>query len=143
MQGRSYIDLRCNKLLDSGLSGIITGAALRGIQTGPRAVLPGAMIVGAAATVLQYGYNELSIMRLRYISSLRRSEENRKTTGTALNQITDSPFQSLLKLFGVVPISDEEYLAKLKRSREIYLKRIGELENQIEEENLNKNHQRR
>lgn len=94
------------------------------------------MVVGAAATVLQYGYNELRVVRLRYISSLQRSEENRKSTGTALNQITDSPFQSLLKLFGVVPISDEEYLAKLKRSREIYLKRIGELENQIGEEKL-------
>lgn len=118
------------------------GLTLRSLQdhlAGPRAVLPGAMIVGAAATVLQYGYNELRIMRLRYISSLQRSEENRKATGTALNQVTGSPFQSLLKLFGVVPISDEEYLAKLKWSREIYLKRIGELENQIGEESLTKN----
>lgn len=140
----SWNDLRWNKLLDSGLSGMLTGAALRGFRTGVRAILPGALVVGAATTFLQYGYNELSVMRLRYVSNLHKStsvEEHAsgKTVTQALNDVSEPAFQSLMKLFGVIPLSDEEYLAKLRKSREIYLRRIGELEKQIEAERLTKN----
>ena len=158
----SWTDLRWNQLLDSGLSGMLTGGALRGFRggyllvysliprslrdgqlAGVRAVLPGAMMVGAASTVLQYGYNELSIVRLRYVSNLRRhanaEERGGRTAEKAPNEITEPAFQSLMKFFGIVPITDEEYLAKLKKSRDVYLKRISELEKQAEEETLLKN----
>lgn len=41
-----------------------------------------------------------------------------------------------MKLFGVIPVPDGEYLAKLKNSRDLYLKRIAELEVQVEEEKI-------
>jgi hypothetical protein len=41
-----------------------------------------------------------------------------------------------MKLFGVIPISDEEYLRKLKHSREIYLRRIAVLEKRVEEDKM-------
>jgi hypothetical protein len=97
------------------------------------------MVVGATATALQYVYNELSIMRLRYVSNYVAEQRDRKRDGAAVNKVTDSALQSLLKLFGVVPISDEEYLEKLRRSREIYLQRIAKLEEQIEEDKLIRN----
>jgi len=66
-------------------------------------------------------------MRLRYISK------------TSQNKVSEPGFRSLMQLFGFVPISDEEYLEKLRRSREIYLRRIAVLEKQIEDEKLMKN----
>jgi hypothetical protein len=39
-----------------------------------------------------------------------------------------------MKMVGMAPVSDDEYLAKLKRKREMYLKRIAMLEQQVEEE---------
>ena len=45
-----------------------------------------------------------------------------------------SVFQQVLKVFGLAPVSDEEYLAKLKKTREVYLKRMAELEKQVEED---------
>jgi hypothetical protein len=154
LQGMTLADLRWNKLLDSGMSGLLTGAVLRRLRcecllcvfrrhsrdvhlAGP--ILPGAMVVGATATALQYVYNELSIMRLRYVSNYVAEQRDRKRDGAAVNKVTDSALQSLLKLFGVVPISDEEYLEKLRRSREIYLQRIAKLEEQIEEDKLIRN----
>jgi hypothetical protein len=161
LQELSWTDLRWNKLLDSGLSGMLTGGALRGFRSrylvtygfthrslrdgrlaGARAIFPGAMIFGAASITLQYGYNELSIVRLRYLSNLRRStaaEEGGRTAEKAPNDVSEPAFQSLLKFFGFVPISDEEYLVKLRKSREVYLQRIAKLEKQVEEETLLKN----
>jgi len=99
---------------------------------GVRAILPGAIVVGAASTVLQYGYNELGIARLRYVSKLQRNPSGNQE-GKTLNEVSEPAFQSLLKFIGFVPLSDEEYLAKLRISREIYLQRIAELEKQVEE----------
>lgn len=106
---------------------------------GLKATLPGALTVGAVCTALQYGYNETTILRSWYSPNPQQklpATEKLATqiTEPALNQITEPPWQSLMKLFGLVPISDEEYLDKLRRSREIYLKRITVLEKQIEEE---------
>jgi hypothetical protein len=113
------------------------------ILAGVRAILPGALVVGAASTFLQYGYNELNIMRLGYVSNLHRSpnveEHGSRTVAQSLNKVSEPAFQSLMKLLGVIPLSDEEYLAKLRKSREIYLRRIGELEKQIGEERPSKN----
>jgi hypothetical protein len=92
--------------------------------------------------VLQYACNELGIARLRYISKLQ--EENKSLTtqpsfklqnGKQVYEPPGSVFEQLLKAVGVIPISDEEYLAKLKRTRDVYLKRMVDLENQVEEQN--------
>ena len=139
---------------------MLTGGVLRGIRSryllvygliypslrddhsaGVSAILPGAMVVGTASTILQYGYNELSIMRLRYVLNLQRNTDAKGYGGrtTALNEVKEPAFRSLMKFFGVAPISDEDYLAKLRRSREVYLQQIAELEKRIEEERIIEN----
>jgi hypothetical protein len=42
--------------------------------------------------------------------------------------------ERILITFGMQPLSDEEYLTKLKNTRNIHLKRIEELEQQLEAE---------
>jgi len=137
----SWSDLRTDKLFDSGVAGSITGGLLRGLKTGRHAIVSGAVTASAACIVLQYACNELGIARLRYISKLQ--EENKSlTTQPSFNlqngkQVYEAPgsvFEQLLKAVGVIPISDEEYLVKLKRTRDVYLKRMVDLENQVEEE---------
>ena len=88
--------------------------------------------------MLQYACNELGIARLRYVSKVQ--EENKSQTffklqnGKQVYEPSGSVFQQLLKAVGLIPISDEEYLARLKRTREVYLKRMVQLEKQVEEE---------
>jgi hypothetical protein len=91
--------------------------------------------------VLQYICNELGIARLRYISTLQEEHKSLPTqpsfklqNGKQVYEPSGSVFQQLSKAIGLIPISDEEYLAKLKRTREVYLKRIVELEQRVEEE---------
>ena len=78
---------------------------------------------------------------MRYVSKSR--EENRSLITQTSSKLQNdkqvyepsgSVFQQLLKLVGLVPVSDEEYLTKLKRTREVYLKRMVELEKQVDEE---------
>ena len=79
---------------------------------------------------------------MRYVS--KSQEENKSLITQPSSKLQNgkqvyepssgSVFQQLLKLVGLVPVSDEEYLTRLKRTREVYLKRMVELEKQVEEE---------
>lgn len=85
-------------------------------------------------------YNELGVARLRYISRL--NEESSLPTSTPapashvsspISQKTAKSFsEKILTTLGLQPVSDEEYLAKMKKTREMYVKRIVELEAQLE-----------
>jgi len=133
----SWSDLRTNRLLDSGVAGAVTGGMLRGLKS-RRAIVPGAITASVACVLLQYACNEIGIARLRYI--VKFQEENKiqpsfKTqNGKQLYEPSGSVFQQLLQAVGLIPLSDEEYLAKLKRTREVYMKRVVELEQKVEEE---------
>ncbi|KAF8809024.1 hypothetical protein BYT27DRAFT_7254907 [Phlegmacium glaucopus] len=136
----SWSDLRANRLLDSALAGAVTV-----LQAGRHAIVSGAITASAVCTLLQYACNELGIARLRYISTLQ--EENKLQPspkahngrhGKQVYEPSGSVFQQLLKAVGLIPVSDEEYLVKLKRTREVYLKRMVELEQQVEEEKTSK-----
>ena len=114
------------------------------LQAGRLTIVSGAVTASTVCIMLQYACNELGIAKLRYVSRLQ--EENRLLkTQSSSNQLqngssnqayepSSSVFQRLLKVIGLAPVSDEEYLLKLKRSREVYLKRMVELEKQVEEE---------
>jgi spore coat protein CotH len=90
--------------------------------------------------VLQYACNELGIARLRYISKLQEEYKPsfKLQNGKQVYEPSGSAFQQLLKAVGLVPISDEEYLARLKRTRDVHLKRMVQLEKQVEEEKNSK-----
>ncbi|GLB34659.1 hypothetical protein LshimejAT787_0202240 [Lyophyllum shimeji] len=119
-------DLRKHKTLDSGLSGALTGGVLRGWKSGRKAVVPGALTVGALCTLLQLAYNEAGVIRLRYISGL--NEPARATSSTSPSKSLGERF---LGLFGVRQVTDEQYLVKLKATRDAHLTRIAELEQQL------------
>ncbi|KAF9479304.1 hypothetical protein BDN70DRAFT_700289 [Pholiota conissans] len=134
-------EVRKNKLLDSGMSGAIAGAFLRGIRSGRVGIIPGLWMGAVAGSLIQYGVNEMNIMRLRYIAKLH--QENR----TAVEKPTVKPRQEIqirdstttwmdtfLRGIGLEPITDDEYISKMKKTRDVYLKRIAELETQLEKE---------
>lgn len=109
-------------------------------SAGPRAILPGALTAGALCTILQMAYNELGVARLRYISRLNEeSSLPLPATGSPSHvspPITQKAAKSfsdkILTTLGLQPVSDEEYLTKMKKTREMYIKRIVELEAQLE-----------
>ncbi|KAG5649723.1 hypothetical protein H0H81_002367 [Sphagnurus paluster] len=107
-------------------NGALAGGALRGWKSGPRAVLPGALTIGALCTILQMAYNEAGIIRLRFISSSLKVP----TPVTA-----SSPKKPVMERFldwvGVHQVTDEEYIAKMKATRAKHLARIAELEEQL------------
>lgn len=126
----SWSDFRMHKTLDTGISGVLAGGILRGWKSGPRAVLPGALTAGAICTGLQLAYNELGILRLKYISRhANHSHSTPPPTPTVVPML-----ERILISFGMQPISDEEYLRKLKNTRDKHLKRIEQLEQQLEAE---------
>ncbi|KAF9469369.1 hypothetical protein BDZ94DRAFT_1182175 [Collybia nuda] len=135
----SWSDLRKHKTLDSGISGFAAGGLLRGWKSGPKAILPGALTAGAICTLLQMAYNELGVTRLKYISRLNKEDPISKidvpSISTPIPQGGAKSFsEKVLTLVGLQPISDDEHLAKMKIKRETYLKRIAELEAQLEVE---------
>lgn len=93
------------------------------------------------AAILQYSYNEINLSRLRYISKLK--QENRTAVPKPVIKPRNSPpsleptetwMEVFLKTIGMTPVTDEEYIAKMKKTRNVYLKRIHELEVQLETE---------
>ncbi|KAF9558001.1 hypothetical protein CPC08DRAFT_667974 [Agrocybe pediades] len=130
---RSLRDLRTNKLLDNGTSGALVAGILRAVRSGGQGVIPGMLVAGTACTILQYGYNEMSIARLKYLSKQREdiSLPTVEQTGPS------KPWsERLLALVGVRVLSDEEYLEKMKKKRDAYLLQIADLERKREERTL-------
>lgn len=134
----SWWDLRTHKALDTGVSGVLAGGLLRGWKSGRRVILPGALTAGAVCTVLQLAYNELSVLRLKYVSRHKKdsfSIDRHLPPPPPVAFVPQKPIlERILITFGMQPISDQEYLTKLKHTRDIHLKRIKELEQQAEAE---------
>ncbi|KAJ7905684.1 hypothetical protein B0H14DRAFT_2327258, partial [Mycena olivaceomarginata] len=128
----SWSGLRSRNLLDSGLSGAATGGILRGLTAGRRTVGPAAITAGMACVLLQAAYNEMDIQRIKYVGRLSQAPET--VVVPVEKPTTPSVTARLLGLFGAKPLSDEELLAKLRREREKHLKRMQELEQDLEAE---------
>ncbi|KAL0578689.1 hypothetical protein V5O48_003309 [Marasmius crinis-equi] len=151
---RTISEIRTDKLLDTGISGFVTGGMIRGLTAGPRVALPAAVTVGTACTALQFLFNEVKVSRLQYLSKrLPQSEQTSaippstslsNSTTTASSNTSPKPQEtswtsSLLKFVGIRVLSDEEYLTKLYSQRDGHLKRIAELEAQIDKERKGEN----
>ncbi|KAH9484369.1 hypothetical protein JR316_0003850 [Psilocybe cubensis] len=136
----SLSDLRTNQLLDSAISGASVVGVFHAISRKP-GVIPVMITAGTVCTLLQYGFNELNIIRLNYISKLR--EENRPAIADPSSRIQNNSaplegsvhlLESLLGFVGFKPMPDEEYLEKLKKTRDSHLRRIAALEQQVRDE---------
>ncbi|KAI0819542.1 hypothetical protein BC628DRAFT_1402114 [Trametes gibbosa] len=130
----SWSQLRMHHLLDSAASGALTGAIINKWQKGR--VLAGARTAGLVCTLLQLGYNELGVMRIKYVT--RKIQEP-----TAPNPLPVPPerpdevrlsfFDHLLGIIGFRKLSEEEYLKTLKKQRDEALARIAVLERERQE----------
>ncbi|PSR83092.1 hypothetical protein PHLCEN_2v5896 [Hermanssonia centrifuga] len=121
--------MRARKLPDAAVSGAITGGVLYTLKRGRRGIIPGAVTASVACSVLQLAYNELGVMRVKYVSQ-RLEAENMPAPLEPKTPLS----QHVLKLFGMHQLSDEDYLEKLKHRREIALRQIAEIEKELKSE---------
>ncbi|KAI0072791.1 hypothetical protein K474DRAFT_1604461, partial [Panus rudis PR-1116 ss-1] len=160
-QGQDYVpdklswwDMRAHKVPDTALSGALTGGILNAWKRGRPGIFPGISTGGIVCTILQLAYNEVGILRVKYVS--RRLRESAKQDTTPLTSPSLSPAPSsplststpeakateaaqptaeprpwtdrVFTLFGLTKVSDEEYLERLQRERDAHLRRIAVLE---------------
>ncbi|KAF4608603.1 hypothetical protein EYR40_000949 [Pleurotus pulmonarius] len=118
------------KLLDSAVSGALTAGSLRALKTGPKGILSGALAGATVCALLQYGYNEIGVQRLKYIT---RPQSSQSKAAAPVDDNT-SVFERVLSSLGIDRVPDDKYLIMLKDRREKRLRRIQELEAQIAEE---------
>ncbi|KAK2466706.1 hypothetical protein APHAL10511_000964 [Amanita phalloides] len=139
----SWTDRRTHHLLDSGLSGAAAGGILRGWKSGPAAVLPGAATAATICVLLQYAFNEAGIARLRYASRHYASPaEPPLHHGLDYERSEPSPTlaQRMLNVIGVRKMADDEYLNQMKKTRDHHLRRMAQLEMQLEAERKDSGH---
>ncbi|KAJ7271950.1 hypothetical protein B0H12DRAFT_1215875 [Mycena haematopus] len=127
----SWSGLRRHNLLDSGLSGAVTGGILRGLTSGRRTIGRAAITAGMACVLLQAAYNELGIQRIKYLGRLSQAPE---TSPVPPETIKSSVASRILGLLGARPLSDEDLLSKYRREKDKHLKKIQELEQELEME---------
>ena len=80
----------------------------------------------------QFGYNELQVARIRFISKELEAQNQPPVPQSATDE---SPWgYRMLSLIGVHRVSNEEYMARMIKTRDGYLEQIRELEEQIEKD---------
>ncbi|CAL1705174.1 unnamed protein product [Somion occarium] len=154
-EGRAYTaerldwwSMRSHKLPDTALSGALTGGLLNAWKGGRSGIAPGVTTGGLLCTLLQLAYNELGVVRLKYLSRTLQTQEvapsvsatKVATTSSSSVSVNTEPVpwtERIFSLFGLQKVSDEEYLARLKRDRDAHLRRIAELERQFQEPESN------
>ncbi|KIM65331.1 hypothetical protein SCLCIDRAFT_1212502 [Scleroderma citrinum Foug A] len=146
----TWSDIRTSCLLDSAISGAITGGILNTWKRGRAGLVPGLGTGALMCTILQWTVNEFDIFRIAYVSR-QTTEFIPATNDTAKRSpIAESSFPSpthptssqpsdgeswkdrVLSVFGR-QVSDEVYLKRLKTERDTYLRRIEELEREVHE----------
>ncbi|KAI0797594.1 hypothetical protein C8Q75DRAFT_9599 [Abortiporus biennis] len=131
----SWADMRMHKLPDTFLSGAISGGVLNAWKRGPRGILPGMVTASIVCTLLQLGYNEIGVARIRYVSRQLQASSQKLQIQPNSNEPLEPPksiSDRVAGWLGISKVSDEEYLRRLKRQRENYLVRIAELEKEKE-----------
>jgi hypothetical protein len=151
--------MRLHHTLDSTLSGGITGSVLNTwkrsyllllLQSriksdsmvlssgGTRGTFTGLMFGSVFCTLGQLLYNEFGVQRIKYIS--RRHLIPSPSSMPIASEPSNPPspkrplFDRMIHAIGFNRLSDEEYLAQLREKRAAILRRIANLEAQLEEE---------
>lgn len=100
-------------------------------------VLAGARTAGLVCALVQLGYNELGVTRIKFVT--RKIEEAAMPApAPAIPEATETPkmtfFDHALSLIGFRKLSEEEYVKVLKKQRDEALERIAILERERAEE---------
>ncbi|KAI8989683.1 hypothetical protein BD414DRAFT_313659 [Trametes punicea] len=132
----SWSQLRMHRMLDSTVSGALTGVIINKWRNGR--IWAGARTAGLICALLQLGYNELGVMRIKYVS--RKVQETRSqpeaVTAPSPTRLEDNAkpkvsfFDRAMNIIGFRKLSDEEYLRVLKKQRNEALERIAILESE-------------
>jgi len=141
----SWSDLRTHNLLDTGISGALTGGLLNSFKRGRPGFIPGFFTGALVCTLLQLSYNELGIARVKYVSQKPRppvapaapASQPSIPPPTLNHTLAPEPSKwwgdRILRVLGFQSLSDEELLVKLKTTRDGHLRRIEILEKEAEE----------
>ena len=104
---------------------------------GPARLWSGARTAGILCTVVQWGFNELGIMRVKFVSRKIQELPPQPQASSQLPEPFDKPRISfvdrLMSVIGFRKLSDEEYLKVLKKQRDEALQRIAVLEQERRE----------
>ncbi|KAL1412951.1 hypothetical protein Q8F55_000700 [Vanrija albida] len=149
-------EVRTERLLDSGLSGALSGGGLSAAIRGPRTLVPAAFTAGLIATLLQFSVNSVRVARLEILA--KRLEEGKvpvvvaepaepaePTIASSVPPAFDNPLKEegaqrgdapitsriLGTLSGFLPVrklTDDDYLATLERKRADVDKRLAEID---------------
>ena len=95
-------------------------------------------------TIGQVLYNEMGVQRLKFISRryLIPSQPSTPSTvsGLAEPSVPKKPLlDRIIHAIGINKLSDEDFLAQMREKRAAHLRRIEELEAQLEEDKSSKN----
>jgi hypothetical protein len=142
----SFSEMRSYKLLDTAIAGAGTGSVLNAWRRvlgsahaiscsdrlfdagGPPGILPGAVTAGLICTVAQFIWNELNVMRVRYVSQLTHIGHDAPPR-TLSERIMDG----LGTVLPVKKIPDEVYLQNLLREKEEVEKRLGVVRKELQD----------
>lgn len=128
----SWSEMRLHKLPDTALSSALSGGILNAWKRGPAGIMPGVVTASVLCSLLQLGYNELGVMRIKYVS--RKIDETHRPIEAKPEVMTLPPepskpiLQRVFEWMGMPKISDEEYLKKLYAKRADVLRRIAQIE---------------
>ena len=161
-------EMRAYMIPDTMISGALTGSVLNAwkrtlytitstrvrliciLHLGGRAgVIPGAATTSVMCTLLQLAYNELGVLRLKFISkkmqAAREEDVQKRLVESPASQTVVNPEPLVLTAppkpiaerifgwFGFQRVSDDDFLERLKLEREVHLRRIAELEKDQED----------
>lgn len=141
--GVTWGAMRLNRVLDSALSGGITGSVLNTWRRGTRGTFTGMMFGSVFCTLGQVLYNEMGVQRLKFISRRYPIPSQPPTpstvSGPAEPSVPKKPLlDRMIHVIGINRLSDEEYLVQMREKRAAYLRRIENLETQLEEDDSSK-----
>ena len=104
---------------------------------GVAGIWAGARTAGVICTVLQFSFNELTVMRVKFVSSkIQESHRPPEITSPPPDKPEEprtSIVDRLMAVIGFTKLTDEEYLKVLKKQRDEALERIAVLERERRE----------
>ncbi|KAI0273584.1 hypothetical protein BC834DRAFT_966089 [Gloeopeniophorella convolvens] len=128
--------LRTRGMVDSALSGGIMGCVHNLRRRGPRGAAGGILAGSIICTLGQVLYNEIGVQRIKYVSrGLSAAPSLPPLTAPVLVNPPEPEkplFDRMINAIGLTKLSDDEYLAQMKKQRAACLRRIAELEAEAE-----------
>ncbi|KAI1794604.1 hypothetical protein LXA43DRAFT_883485 [Ganoderma leucocontextum] len=133
----SWSHIRMHDVPETAVSGALTGGIINAWRHGAAGIWAGARTAGIICTVLQFGFNELTVMRVKFVSRKIHESQPRPEIAPLPSDGPEEPRNSivdhLMAVIGFVKLTDEEYLKVLKKQRAEALARIALLEHERRE----------